>query len=457
MYHTENRVDGQTATPEPAPRTEQIGNAALVYHATVTDALRAAQEEVLITGGRVLEGVLFRQGARPMITTAMPFAQVKSTLDTDSASLVATVEEVQGAKNRPQDDGHVDEIKDYIIENFDGTFILPSLTVNINEPTTVHTIEYTSVKQPPTRFAFIPIPMNPVLVITDGQHRKSAIGEAYSTLLRTAGGPEKLNLCSVPLTITMESNPLQLHQDFADASKGKEMPPSLLAVYDRRNPANGLVMDLIENCRIFTGKTDSTSTKLSKSSPGVFLTNMIRQSVKTFMTGGYGIGEVDFETKAKNDFTNSSSPEYRRMRDFMVRYLNLVTNAVPTLREYADLTTEQTSKMMPDIRNWGFLCLTSTGLAILSRIGWAIVKDQPQDWESCIEHLDVIDWHRAAEIWSTLGVVAGGTRISTGHKSVKAGAKYVAETIGLNLPSLRDVEEEGIGDAASTATPVVVA
>lgn len=443
MNYTDHQIEFLGAGRQGSPKVEGLGNATLVYHATLEEAQKAAQEELFITGGSIINGVLFRQGARPMITTALPFSQVKSTLDTDSASLVSTVEEVQKAKNRPKDDKHVDEIKDYIVENFDGTFILPSLTVNINEPTTVHTVEFTTQKQPPTRYAYIPLPMNPVLVITDGQHRKAAIGEAYSTLLKTPGGPEKLNQCSVPLTITMESNGLQLHQDFADASKGKEMPPSLLAVYDHRNPANGLVMDLIEQCRIFTGKTDSTSTKLSKNSPGVFLTNMIRQSVKTFMTGGYGIGESEFEDRAKANFKNNTTPAYCELRDFMVEYLNLATDSIPKLREYAELSPEDTTKSMPDIRNWGYLCLTSTGLAILARVGWAIRKDQPDDWRSHLARLGDVNWHRTAEEWNKLGVVAGGTRVSTGHKSVKAGAKYVAESIGLNLPSLRDNEDDG--------------
>jgi DNA sulfur modification protein DndB len=441
MQYTESRPDGQTGSPT-TPRSEKIGHATVVYHAAPDAALKAAQEELFAAGGGTLiNGVLFNQGKRPMIVTALPFSQVKGTLDTDSASLVSTVEEVQNAKNRPQDDKHVEEIKSYIVDNFDGTFILPSLTVNITEDTTIHTFEVVSQKQPPTRNAYIALPSNPVLVITDGQHRKAAIGEAYADLLRTPGGPEKLNHSSVPLTITMESDYLQLHQDFADASKSKEMSPSLLAVYDRRNPANGLVMDLVDRCPIFKGKTDSSSVKLSRRSPGMFLTNMIRQAVKTFMTGGYGIGEAEFEERAKRDFTSNTTPEYRRMRDFMVRFLNLATDSIPKLREYADLSPDEASKLMPEIRNWGLLCLTSTGLAMLSRVGWAVLKDQPHDWESHMLLLGDMDWNRSAQEWSDLGIVAGGTRVSTGHNSVKAGAKYVAEAIGLDLPSLRAVGE----------------
>jgi hypothetical protein len=198
-------------------------------------------------------------------------------------------------------------------------------------------------------------------------------------------------------------------------------------------------MDLVENCGIFKGKTDSTNLKLGKKSPGLFLANMVRQAIKTFMTGGYGISEDDFEIRAKEMYVNSNTPQYHEASEFMVAYLNRVTEAIPKLKEYADLTPEQVQARFMELRNAGWLFFTATGLAILARIGWAIRKDGVTDWHLAIDRMgdpSVIDWHRGTNPeWEKLGV-ATATRVSTGHRSVIVGAEYVARCIGLNLPSL---------------------
>ena len=59
---------------------------------------------------------------------------------------------------------------------------------------------------------------------------------------------------------TFESDLTQIHQDFADCSRAKALPPSLISAFDRRNPANGIVLDLTEEVPVFNDKIDATST-----------------------------------------------------------------------------------------------------------------------------------------------------------------------------------------------------
>jgi DGQHR domain-containing protein len=417
-----------------------------VYCPSLEAARVAGMDDIMITGGRLLEGVLFYQGPRPMIATAMPFAQATYSLRSRSAAPTSSAEEVDDTTNRPQDVAHAQTIKQYIIDNFDDAFILPALTVNLNRRTMIYTVEVENERQPATRIAYIPLDMNPSLSITDGQHRQMAIEHAFRELVAERAWQEKLSRSSVPVTIVLEDRVQQVHQDFADASKGRPMPPSLLAIYDRRHAANGLVMDLIDNCALFRGKTDATSVKLTKDSRGMFLTNMIRQSVKTLLTGGYGIGEQDFEIRAKRDLGPYNSPAYRDASAFAVSFIDAVTEAIPVLRDYAAKTPEEVRREVPELRVSGFLCLTSTGLAILSRVGWAIREEGIEDWESHVARLSEIDWHRSNPVWARLGV-ANVNRVSTGHSSVIAGAAYVADAIGLSLPSLRRAAADGlVGD-----------
>ena len=61
---------------------------------------------------------------------------------------------------------------------------------------------------------------------------------------------------SVSIMITFENDNAQVQQDFADCSKTKKLQASLISAYDRRNPANGLVLDLIDNVALFNDKID---------------------------------------------------------------------------------------------------------------------------------------------------------------------------------------------------------
>ena len=106
---------------------------------------------------------------------------------------------------------------------------------------------------------------------------------------------------AVAVMVTCETDVDQIHQDFADGSKTKPLPPSLLAVYDRRNPANRLVIDLARECPLFRGRIDSTSKTLSKKSTNLFLANQLRQLVKELLAGsyrGYALGDAEFEKRA---------------------------------------------------------------------------------------------------------------------------------------------------------------
>ena len=52
-----------------------------------------------------------------------------------------------------------------------------------------------------------------------------------------------------------------------------------------------LVIDLINMVPLFTGKVDSTSTKLSKENPSPFSHEASASGCKVLMTGGYGMFE----------------------------------------------------------------------------------------------------------------------------------------------------------------------
>ncbi len=156
------------------------------------------------------------------------------------------------------------------------------------------------------------------------------------------------------MMITIEDDLGQIHQDFADCSKTKALPKSQLAAYDRRNPANGLVLDLIDRCDIFKGKIDSTSKTLSVKSANLFLTNQVRQMVKELLVGDYALADIVFKFKAKELLGSSEDPRYTRELDQFIEFVTRVTAAIPVWKEIADLPegTPATALPISETRAW---------------------------------------------------------------------------------------------------------
>ena len=216
----------------------------------------AAAEEFANVGGFSLPGVLFRQGARFCIATAIPIRRVRTRmLDVDLAPSRGNVAQVQRATNRPLMFEHVATIANYLSDNVGATYILPPMTLNVQQPITVYRPQHRQGQS--FGQVHLVIPETAKLSVTDGGHRTNAIIQADEKMSEEKRN--KFDDDAISVMITLEADLQQIHQDFADCSKTKALPKSQLAAYDRRNPANGLVLDIIERCQLFNDKIDSTS------------------------------------------------------------------------------------------------------------------------------------------------------------------------------------------------------
>jgi hypothetical protein len=256
---------------------------------------------------------------------------------------------------------------------------------------------------------------------------------------------------AVSVMITLESNPEQVHQDFADCSKTKALPPSQLAAYDRRNPANGLVLDLIRDCPLFKDKIDSTSKTLSKNSNHIFLTNQVRQLVKELLVGDYGLADDAFETKAKEILGTSDTPTYLAVRERFTEYVNRVTGIIPVLKEIAATpTTGIERNQLKDYRDKGYICLTATGLVIIGRIGHELFKNQNASWGQIVDRFSEIDWQRNAAVWQ--GNIVRDNKMTTQRAWVKVAAEKVRRAVGLEPDARVNVDFEDRQEASSSTT-----
>jgi hypothetical protein len=286
--------------------------------------------------------------------------------------------------------------------------------------------------------AFLVIPPSVRFAISDGQHRVESFDRVHRLLGRDKEKTELFDLSSLAVMITLEDDSDQAHQDFADCAKTKPVVPSQLAVYDRRNPANGLVLDVIRDVALFRGKIDATSKNLSGKSSALFLTNTIRQVIKVFLAGDYGLNDERFEAIAKEELVFTDSPKYKAMRERIVDFYRKVTDAIDVYKEIASLQPDTFKTTIPAYREKGYICLTGTGLTMLARMAYDIENDdnERQNLDRYIAQLGSIDWNKEARFWKDATVVSeDGKRVSTGHKNIQAGARAIEAAVGYEPPT----------------------
>jgi DGQHR domain-containing protein len=405
----------------------------IIHFKTFSDletAKAEAQNEVAESGAaRSFPVNIFNQGSRTFMATVFTVHYIVNDLKSKPTEKDKGLYDVRSSMNRPLDSTHAKNTKDYLRRNFKGSYILPSMTLNIQEAINVYTTDYKS----HTRQGYMVVPYGIKLSITDGQHRKRALEDLCKELPQEDFDTIKNN--GIPVMITVENDINQIHQDFADCSKTKELPKSLIAVYDKRNPANSLVIDLIDKCPLLTNKVDATSSTLSKKSTKLLLVSQVRSAIKEFLFGSSATGDIDLETRSIELFTDSHSDAYKETVDSYIDFINKVTEKIPVLKQISMMEGAMQMTKIPALRN-EYLILNSAGLNIVCRIGRLILSDPQKkaNMDTYIEKLSSIDWQKSAPVWRDNIVQQGskGLKISNSNSTMKEAVRRVKEAIDLD-------------------------
>jgi DNA sulfur modification protein DndB len=390
---------------------------------TMDDAEAAATKQASASMSMTVPVVVFKQGNRINMAGALHFGLIKTLLQSRSAEKRALISETTTSMNRPFQKEHAQAIATYIRENQSKNYILPPMTLNVQNKLNLFSINTPS----EIRQGYLVVPLMATMTITDGQHRKEAISMALDEIPEEDLG--MLQSDAISVMITCEQDIHQIHQDFADCSKTKPLAASLLAVYDRRNPANKIILDLEESCPLFRGKIDATSTTLSKKSPALFLANHIRQLVKTLLIGNWQAGDEVFQNRAKEYLIPDEA--YRAKFEQFSGYINYLTERIPVWREISNIKPRQTS-IIPGRREQGWVCLSVVGLVILGTIGHELfrktVSDPGTDWKFYADKLGALDWRKSSELWKGNIIIDG--KIIVHQKHMREGIKRIREAIG---------------------------
>lgn len=287
------------------------------------------------------------------------------------------------------------------------------------------------------------LPYETSIFITDGQHRYLGIKEAIEKTRGTENGSEFMNT-GIPFMMTIEADNMQVHQDFADAGRTRSLSPSLLAVYDTRQPANAAVMKIIDRVPLLQNRVDATSNSVGKSSPFVFLVNQVRQFVKHSLTGTTSSNEANFANQAVDSLANGESME-RWVRS-RVAFLKAMTEIVPDWNEIAQLPppggadASYVAQKTKEVKERPNVPLNGAFLTTLGLVSHELLREMTgkdaeesammEELREVLKPLESADWSRNGELWD--GNIVTGGKIRTQASAVSAGSKKMLAALGIS-------------------------
>ncbi len=409
---------------------------------TIDDVRRHVQDITSETFQTLVPVQIFKQGNRTMVNTVLPIKLLNRTVMRQSARKGDTAEKALTATNRPVVPEHQKGIAAYLEKAVmkEQDYIIPPLTLNSTADVKI----YAPMGDSASNSGYMILPDEATIHITDGQHRFLAIGDAIERLRGTLHGA-KFENSGVPVMMTLSSDTAQVHQDFADAGKTKALPPSLLAIWDTRQPANHAVLQISERVPLLKDRVDATSASIGKSSPFIFLANQVRQFVKHSLTGATSTKEQQFADEAEHALGNTESME--RWVTARVAFLKAMTEIVPDWDEIAKLSppggedSDSVVQKTKEIRqrlnvpvNGAFL--TALGLVShdLLKEATSTDKDEVTWMEELREKLRPfrqIDWSRQSDTWEG-NIVIGRDKIRTQGPAVKGAAENMLALLDKN-------------------------
>ncbi|WP_245757626.1 DNA sulfur modification protein DndB [Amycolatopsis xylanica] len=395
-------------------------------HDDILAAMEAASREAAAVGGRIFPCTVFKQGRRTMVSTAFPNPFIQRQVVADSATKGSSARE---NLNRPLMPDHAKAIKEYVVANRDD-YILPPVTLNVDKYPSLHVQRSPGA---PTRLGYLVVHDATRFFVTDGQHRIAAL-TGYPAGRSGASGAldevQDLDSDAMAVLIVIETDRARIRQDFADAAKTKQIPPSLLAVYNTRQPVNRVLAEITEGSKLFNGRIDETSKTLPKLSQHVFLLNQVRGFVKELLFGDYAMSEESLTRQAM--IRLGSADEQKEFVREALLLLDVLTEHMHPWSTIVGLPRSgAVANQIPDFRA-EYVNMTATGLNIIGRMGFHILKE-PSDAlrrERCFELATKIDWRRKAEIWQN-NIISGDNKISTQRGPVTVAAKAVHEALGI--------------------------
>jgi DNA sulfur modification protein DndB len=324
---------------------------------------------------RCYPGLIFRQGKRTMLQINVPAGDLPVLLQ----ARPSTGNDPDTGKNRPEVQGHADDIKKYILERVrqEKPWILGTLTANVApDPKNIKIIELVR------GICLVVISRGVKLDITDGQHRKRAIHELIE-------GAESGLIADndFPITLVLEGDFRQCQIDFRDMAQTRQLDKSLLLSFGEFSGQVGITKNLIEQVSMFRGKTEKIKASPSSKHKLIYTINYIAKFVSCV-------------------FANNPNDELRdrdvdQTSEALVNCLNQFFSECPNTQYIFDRSVEELTVEEVDTFKENCLLGVSVGLEILGRLLYCTyAPDSNYFNEGKITELTQIDWSRENSLWN---------------------------------------------------------
>ncbi len=396
-------------------------NTNVIFLDTERDALDQATRSAATSGARLFICHVYEQGNRTHLAFSLSLKLLLEIAKLNSADGKKNKSNAEEMMNRPLMQPHVKDIAKYLVNT--DAYILPPFIFNSNTPIKVFAFGSGSVK-----FGYAVISSDILLYVTDGQHRLKAIEKAVIER------PE-LNNDSVTVLVVQEEDLEQIHQDFADCSKNKPIPPALRASFDVSDFLSKITRDLTKELDIFTGRIDKISSTVGKDPNYIFTMSQLR----------IGVSEFLFGTSNKNldSYTVENREEYRTLLDkAKFFYLEFARNNTTWSLMFQPRSQASNLLNFYNLRQER-IDFNSVGFIVISRIGYLIFSDNSfTDEQSMIliKALASLDYRRTCILWENSLVIddgKGGKKIIAQRaaidKAIKVAIGEIEKQTGISL------------------------
>ncbi len=321
---------------------------------------------------RCYPGLIFQQGKRRMVQINVPAADLPVLLQAKPS----TGNDPDSGKNRPEVQGHGDEIKRYIVDRVQKgkPWIIGTLTANV-APDKITIIELGR------GICIVVIRRGVKLDITDGQHRKRAIHE----LIESAES-ELIADNDFPITLVLEGDFRQCQTDFRDMAQTKQLDKSLLLSFGEFSGKVGITKNLIEQVPMFYGKTEKINASPSTRNKLIYTTNYIAKFVS-----------LVFADNPSNELQDYDVDE---TSEALASCLNQFFAECSNTQYIFDKSVEQLT--VDDVKVFKEECLlgVSVGLDVLGRLLYCTYSPESNYFnEEKVLQLAQLDWSRENPLW----------------------------------------------------------
>jgi DGQHR domain-containing protein len=267
---------------------------------------------------------------------------------------------------------HCQAITEYLVTQ--DNYVLPPLSLCVEKMIRCHILQSSSA----VKMGVAVLPTSILYNITDGQHRCRAIQYALTS---------KVNLGDdgIGVTIVVEHDLSNVHQNFYDCAQNKSIPQSLLTVYNGRDHLARLVRDICKEVPIFTGRIEQVSKTVGRSAINIFTLNQLRTGVAELLTGYSSQGNISLRKEMAQRLDSDQAFSEHKKR--VVEFFNGFTSAN---REWSHILASgepalgvvDTSEMRQR-----YVSFTGTGLIVLGRVGYSIRNLSQYERERLIDAL----------------------------------------------------------------------